>query len=333
MDFEEVSELLKLHGYKVIETLGKGGFGECLKVYSDYYKQYFACKVVSVECDKKLKKVQASTAEIDMLTHVIHPNIICIFQTIITEKYQLLILEYCPNGDLERYICQNGPLPKDMLFNVMDQLLRALEYLTEKKIAHNDIKPSNIFLDQHNRVKLGDFGSGKRITDIGEKSSDFTGSFAYLAPEVLKRTPYDPLATDIWSFGMTMYRLAFGAFPFSIKDSQTAFKWICLGKFSFPRNADPILKKIISGATALDPTERMSFTDMRQILRESHALEKYSNSQNVTILPSLKHHKSVSAIPNPNGSFISHRNGRFSLRECSSASAFKILPKTIISCK
>ena len=87
MDFEEVSELLKLHGYKVIETLGKGGFGECLKVYSDYYKQYFACKVVSVECDKKLKKVQASTAEIDMLTHVIHPNIICIFQTIKNEHF------------------------------------------------------------------------------------------------------------------------------------------------------------------------------------------------------------------------------------------------------
>ena len=334
MNFEEVETLLKAHGYQVIETLGRGGFGECLKIYSFQYKEHFACKAIALSCQHRKKREETSIAEIDMLTHIIHPNIISIFQTIVTEKYMLLILEYCPNGDLEKYIKKNGPLQKDMLFSVMDQLLKALEYLTEKKIAHNDIKPSNIFLDQHKRVKIGDFGLGKRITDRGERSEDFTGSFAYLPPEVLRRTPYDPLAVDIWSFGITMYNLATGTFPFSTRDFKTAFQWICLGKFSFPDKIDPLVKKIISAATAINPTERMSFTEMRVLLRESRVLDRRSNMQSSCNLPALgRYHSTINFMNSPNQTKISHRNGRIQLRECLSSCACKIVPRSIIVAK
>ena len=309
MTEEDIRTTLAAHGFELISLIGQGGFAKCYKVYSNQYKQFFACKVISLD-DKKLQKQKSFRNECAALVNIIHPNIIHVYKTIDTKSHQYIILEYCPNGDLEMLIRKNGPLTKSgQLYGFLSRIISALIYLEENNFAHNDIKPSNILIDSYYRPKLADFGLSKKVFSENDFSNEFGGSLAYTAPEILCCKPYNPMKADIWSFGVLVYYLSTGTLPFPMNNYQQFKLAVNTGSYSLPLKLDPTIRKIITRTLVVDPTKRIPLqaisdlieTEVRpdNLILHRPVLPPLYNSQNASSMlckKSLKFTKVVSRL-------------------------------------
>jgi len=101
-----------------------------------------------------------------------HPNIINLLdynlegrEYISTKVYEIsyTVNEYCPNGSLYDHIKQYGPLEESVACFYFKQLVYAVKHLHDNNIAHCDIKPGNIFLDEYYNLKLADLGCAMQM--------------------------------------------------------------------------------------------------------------------------------------------------------------------------
>lgn len=118
-------------------------------------------------------------------------------------------MEHCPGGDLFDYIVEKGRLEEEEAFKIFQQLLSGLEFIHENGVAHRDLKPENILLDIDNNVKIIDFGLGNEYRE-GQMLSTICGSPCYVAPEMIRRQPYEGLKVDVWACGVILYGMLCG---------------------------------------------------------------------------------------------------------------------------
>ncbi|XP_058127453.1 death-associated protein kinase related-like [Anopheles ziemanni] len=146
-----------------------------------------------------------------------------------------LILELATGGELQTLIDDHGHLSEQKTRVCMREILRALQHMHNKSIAHLDLKPQNILLagkDVDDGLKLCDFGIARFIGDKN-KIYEIIGTPDYVAPEVLH---YDPLSlqTDIWSIGVVAYVLLTGLSPFGGESKQETFLNVTKCSLTFP---------------------------------------------------------------------------------------------------
>lgn len=79
-------------------------------------------------------------------------------------------MEYCPNKDLDELIHKLGTLDNDLALQIIAELVNVIDYLhNDMEISHNDLKPSNILLDEHYHIKLIDFSTSKVKDKVFDK--------------------------------------------------------------------------------------------------------------------------------------------------------------------
>ena len=305
---QEIVAALESYNYSLVENIGSGGYASCFKVFSNYYKQYFACKVINNKEKTKELGTKTYNAELEALIHVNHPNIIHIYQTFSSPNYLFLILEYCPNGDLCDYVRKYGPLRSEQLIRYTKNLVEALNFLEQRKLSHNDIKPSNILIDSYQRIKLADFGLSKKLLKDDELCDEYVGSVAFIAPELFKRQPYHPIKADVWSLGVTLYYLATGEFPFDCNSFTAVKEFLKSGEYFMPLCVHPIIRELISKCIVLDPSKRISYSEMLQMLI------KYQTKQSKKLLPTLSLKAASSYTPTGKISIPKFKPTRLGLR-------------------
>mmetsp|Transcript_25822 Transcript_25822/g.25366 ORF Transcript_25822/g.25366 Transcript_25822/m.25366 type:complete len:106 (-) Transcript_25822:136-453(-) len=105
-------------------------------------------------------------------------------------------MEYVPGGDLYSLIERNGRLSENEARVYFQQIVSAISYCHDHKVAHRDIKPENILLDEESSLKIGDFGLSNFMQDgIFLKTS--CGSPNYAAPEVISGSNYCGPEADV----------------------------------------------------------------------------------------------------------------------------------------
>jgi len=116
-----------------------------------------------------------------------------------------LLLNYASKGDLcELLFSSKTALTDGAIRTIFGQILDGLNYLHNQGIAHMDLKPDNIFLNENYQVKIADFDQSV-IIDDGAPSSK--GTPGYRAPEVLNGNCENPVAADIFSLGVILFNL------------------------------------------------------------------------------------------------------------------------------
>ena len=144
--------------------------------------------------------------EAQLLASLQHPNIMTIYDIVRPRGW--LILELM-QGSLHQ-AAQGDPMDLEQLRLALTCALQALKFLHANGVIHGDVKPSNLFVDKRNWVKLGDFGLARRVSN--DHGSLLKGTTKYMAPELVSEQfgPVGP-ASDLYSLGFTAYELLCGA--------------------------------------------------------------------------------------------------------------------------
>lgn len=222
-------QTLSQNGYEYVEFLGKGGFSNVLLCHNKKYCHPFAIK--------KAIKHKLTKSELTHLINLNHPHIIRIYDTFEDEFSNYLVMEYCSNGTIK----DKGNLSYDKFVYYAKQILSAVAFCHSNNIAHRDIKPDNIFLDQYDHAKLGDFGMAKKFQD-NEKSNEKCGSLLFTAPEMHLYQEICPFKADIWALGITFFYMATGQYPFQATTREQMIQMISRGEIDY--NYYPINPKI-----------------------------------------------------------------------------------------
>ena len=209
---------LKLSDFLIGKKLGSGQFG---KVYlAKYIPTEFICaiKVLNKKSllKQNLKTINQVRREIEIQSHLHHPNILSIYNFFWDQKNIYLVIEYATGGELFKILQkeENGRFSEPKAAFYIKQVCDAIEYIHKMHIIHRDIKPENILLCNE-EIKLADFG-----WSIHQRSNKlrktFCGTIEYIPPEVIEGQPHIP-SSDLWCLGILIYELCAGVPPFTAK--------------------------------------------------------------------------------------------------------------------
>ena len=157
MNQENIGPLLLSKGYQLIDYINKGGFGSCYLVHSLKYNMKFACKI-SHSQNFESKISSSFSREVSTRIQLNHTNIVRVYDVFMVENYLAIRLEYCPGGSVLSKMDGQDSLSIPKLIKYTYQMLDALCFIHSKGIAHSDIKPGNMLVDEFNRIKICDFG-------------------------------------------------------------------------------------------------------------------------------------------------------------------------------
>lgn len=262
---KEVEQALNTEGFTVISEIGRGGFAKVYKVTWDRYPLFeFAAKVFKCVNQRDRDIYGSYVKEITSLKFLDHPNIIKCFKFFEFLDYCVLIFEYCHGGSLHQLIKDQRPLKEKEFIPIAKQCLDALNACHTMNITHRDIKPGNILLDMNNRVKLCDFGLASYITK-GQKIHGFTGSLAFLPPEVLRARLYDPVKADIWGLGVTFCYFLTGRIPWNSNSDDSLTNAICNLDPEFPCGISQELKCVLDRMLIKKPECRPSANNLMSL--------------------------------------------------------------------
>lgn len=208
--------------YRRLKRLGKGAYGVVDLVRRKDGELYVMKIVKEDTIVTKNNHVQSSMNEAKLLASLQHPNIVGLADYFLEGKYLLLILEYCDSGDLkirvQKAAKKNRQFHETQVMDWFVQLCFALEYLHERKLAHRDIKPQNVFLTRRNKiVKLGDLGVTRKLDSTYENMKTMVGTPYYMAPELAQGKGYN-LSNDVWALGCVLAETMLLEVPFPAKD-------------------------------------------------------------------------------------------------------------------
>ncbi|CAK9873401.1 unnamed protein product [Sphagnum jensenii] len=185
--------------FSISHKIGQGGFASVY--FGEIHNQKLAIKKMTLQATK------AFLAELQVLTHVHHTNLVQLIGYC-TDQHLFLVYEYIDNGTLDQHLHGKvmPPLTWSQRVQIALDAARGLEYIHEHikpTYIHRDIKSANILIDRDLHAKVADFGLAK-LTSSGTGTHGIVGTFGYaLYGEISPKV-------DVFSFGVVLYEMISG---------------------------------------------------------------------------------------------------------------------------
>lgn len=261
---------MRFHEYRLRERLGKGAAGEVFRADKpgESSSEKYTVKIFHRLEGKEDKQLEAALArEFQNCSELSHPGIVYLLDWGVHRGYYYLVSEFI----------EGVPLDEVSTYGLEDvcrwgiQLVTALTYAHSQGVVHRDIKPANIIRTADNRVKILDFGIAAK-TDSEEESG--AGSIGYMAPE--QASGVVSPASDFYSVGVTLYRLASGRMPFDGEDYFQILAAQAKGEFAplasivtdCPAKLDQVVRRLL----VKDSEDRLTDLDeIRTLLTDAMA--------------------------------------------------------------
>lgn len=216
---------------------------------------------------KQVKDV--SLTKIRHLRELNHKNVIKFKGISERSNYYYIIMEWCPYGTLHDHIHSGRQLSSTILSDFTVQIASGMKYLHSKNIIHRDLKPSNILLTHNDVLKISDFGTHKVFDDkIPVTSMTYTGTYAYMAPEVIRGESYS-FPIDVWSYGVVVWEILIGEQPYRNLDSSAVVWAVGNDSFRLPTPSDfpEGFARVLDGCWKALPHERLKFNQVFMLLK------------------------------------------------------------------
>jgi len=212
--------------YRIIDKIGAGGMGEVYLALDTILNRKVAIKFLpthlcqDVDCRTRFSREARAAAGLD------HPNIAAIYEVGEFKRrpfYSMQVIE----GQSLKEIIRAKSLTFDEIIGIAVQICEGLQAAHDRGIIHRDIKPTNIMLDSHGRVRIVDFGlAAVRGSEQLTKTGSTIGTIGYMSPEQVKGRKVDQ-RSDLFSVGVVFYELIAGTNPFKRDSEAATLKSVC----------------------------------------------------------------------------------------------------------
>lgn len=169
--------------------------------------------------------VDSFLQEVELLSRLRHPNILRLEGAVLDPpKHCWLVTEMLRHGTLAEFLYgEKGRhyhrkiklRPFVTRLQIALEIALGMQYMHEQTptVIHRDLKPSNIFVGADERVCIADFGFARTVPSPDAVLTGETGTYLYMAPEVMRREHYDEKC-DIFGFGILLNELMTGDHPY-----------------------------------------------------------------------------------------------------------------------
>ncbi len=250
--------------YPILRQIGSGATSRVYLARDPFADREVAIKIFLFDehADRHTERMmhKAFVAEASLAGKLNHPHIVEILDAVVEPDHSYLVMEYVAGATLEAHAEVNSLLPLNKVVEIVFKCIRALDYAFQHGVIHRDIKPGNILLSRSGETKVSDFGASFQQRP-GLETTQITGvgSPAYMSPEQIRMEPLTH-QTDIYSLGVTMYRLLTGRMPFQAS-TQAALAYAILHAVperpsTLRPELPPILDDIVMKATGKEPRGR-----------------------------------------------------------------------------
>ena len=293
--------LPQIRNYQLIKKIGQGTYGKIYLAEDTKNLNLVGLKIIDKTFLEILGKSEEAFIEQYMLIHLKHNNIMNLKSCFQTKQKLIFVLQYLKNGNFEDYLQQiqskNGILSYETSKFYLAEILNILLYFQEKKLAHLDLKPGNIIMDERLHLKLIDFATakiiGKEFDIISKKfitsnslnnqknlnKLNIIGTLEYTSPEMLNENIINYKSCDIWSFGIIMYELFHGYTPFKGQSDFETIENIKNYKLKINEKLPNDVKDLIKKLLTYEESKRIGFNDIKEIM--NHKFFKGINFNNL----------------------------------------------------
>ncbi|CAK9821339.1 Aurora kinase A [Anthophora retusa] len=250
-----------LTDFDIGRPLGKGKFGNVYLAREKKSKFIIAMKVLFKAQIQKADVEHQVRREIEIQTHLRHPNILKMYGYFHDDKRVYLILEYAPNGELFKELNAQPEKRFDEIRTAtyISQLADALKYCHSKKVIHRDIKPENLLLGIKGELKVADFGWS--VHAPSSRRNTLCGTLDYLPPEMVAGKTHDH-TVDLWELGVLCYECLVGSPPFLAKTYEETYMKIKKAQYQFPDFVSEGARNLISKLLTVESDKRLPLEDV-----------------------------------------------------------------------
>ncbi|KAH8508161.1 hypothetical protein H0E87_010329 [Populus deltoides] len=251
---------------KVENKVASGSYGDLYR--GTYCSQEVAIKVLKPE-RVSAEMLREFSQEVYIMRKVRHKNVVQLIGACTRSPNLCIVTEFMAKGSLYNFLHkQKGVFKLPSLIKVAIDVSKGMNYLHQNNIIHRDLKTANLLMDENEVVKVADFGVARVQTQSGVMTAE-TGTYRWMAPEVIEHKPYDYKA-DVFSFGIVMWELLTGELPYSyLTPLQAAVGVVQKGlRPTIPKHTYPKLAELLERCWQRDPTQRPNFSQIIDILQQ-----------------------------------------------------------------
>jgi tRNA A-37 threonylcarbamoyl transferase component Bud32/TolB-like protein len=286
----------KFAHFEILNKLGEGGMGAVYLARDAKLNRRVALKTLTgefFEDQNRLERFQREARTAAQISNAYVMSTYDIGSATDDESgrtINYIVLEYVEGRSLNEYLAEER-LGMAQLVRLAEKIASGLAAAHKLNIVHRDIKPDNIMIDDDGDPKILDFGLAKPLDPLQfEADRDSTqtvseeltkvgkiiGTVSYMSPEQVRGEKVDT-RSDIFSFGILLYRMIAGELPFAGPSQVETMAKILESPFPSPRaknDAIPLeLERIIGKCLAKDPEDRYQTSrdlvvDLRNVRRQ-----------------------------------------------------------------
>jgi len=261
----------------LVTVLGRGGFGLVELREDPDTKAMYAVKTMRKGRIAKSDHMKLQVQNEKFILEMTDSDFITkLFQTDQTDQEIYFIMEPCLGGELYTVYGKQKLFGEERHARFYTASVAcAFFHLHERFIIYRDLKPENLLLDQHGRLKLTDMGLAKFI--VG-KTFTACGTPVYFAPEVAKEVGYTG-AVDWWQLGILVWELLVSKPPYPAQSRGEAFYWlltegvlksVASSSYEWPKAIPEGARSLIAGLLHYDPDRRLPMlSDGVRLLQEN----------------------------------------------------------------
>jgi len=235
--------------YSIVRTLGRGAMGMVYEGFDPVIERKVAIKTILADYLDAAEMEDATARfkrEAQAGGRLMHPNIVGIYEYGKEADMAFIVMEYVDGQELKRVLATGMRYEVIEVFEIMKQLLTALDYSHKQGVVHRDIKPANLMILPGNKVKVMDFGIARLDTSQLTQVGTVVGTPTHMAPEQLMGLPADGRA-DLWAAGVILYEMLTGVSPFLAETPAAVMHNVLQSQPAAPSTLNPALPRGFDG--------------------------------------------------------------------------------------